>query len=136
MFYTVAVVLLRKKFILGHKLLFREVVGNYVKHRRQLSGNWAATIRQLPATVQKNTIRPPAPGVSARNHNAPAPLPPRGSKGVNGGSARSAAALAESLPGDFSLRLADVEAGGVSFWPGQRKPPGTIGGRQAADAAP
>ena len=27
--------------------------GNCVKNRRQLSGNWPATIRQLPATVQK-----------------------------------------------------------------------------------
>ena len=77
MFYTVAVLLLRKRFILGYKLLFREMVGNYVKHRRQLSGNWAATIRQLPATVQKiqssqrwRARRPP--------RGRPAPLLPPG----------------------------------------------------------
>ena len=44
---------LEKGLILQNLLFSDQNDGNCVKNRRQLSGNWPATIRQLPATVQK-----------------------------------------------------------------------------------
>ena len=44
---------LEKGLILQNLLFSDQNDGNCVKNKRQLSGNWPATIRQLPATVQK-----------------------------------------------------------------------------------
>ena len=44
---------LEKGLILQNLLFSNQNDGNCVTNKRQLSGNWPATIRQLPATVQK-----------------------------------------------------------------------------------